>query len=70
MPIAGSQTMANKGHNPLMAIQIALSGNAASGWVSSYDFLLVSTPIKAMLGFFKLTSNYVVHRYTMAQAIG
>lgn len=26
------QTMANKGHNPLIAIQIALAGNAASAW--------------------------------------
>jgi hypothetical protein len=26
------QTMANKGHNPLIAIQIALAGNAASEW--------------------------------------
>ncbi len=26
------QTMANKGHNPLIAIQIALAGNAAAEW--------------------------------------
>ena len=26
------QSMANRGHNPLIAIQMALAGNASAGW--------------------------------------
>lgn len=39
-PIDGYlQTMANRGHNPLSAIQIALVGNARRYGMSSYLFL-------------------------------